>query len=104
MRKTHLCRILFCFNFLLVTVVAITVFTASQTAHAQEPSPTPTLGLTAEQKQLIANVNEAVKGTDAAIQRAEDRRRTAAAQTDRLKSLIVSKKADDAAVRDLEDL
>ena len=104
MRKTHLCRILFCFNSLLVTVVAITVFTASQTAHAQEPSPTPTPGLTAEQKKLIANVNEAVKGTDAAIQRAEDRRRTAAAQTDRIKSLIVSKKADDAAVRDLEDL
>jgi hypothetical protein len=92
------------FGIVAATFLLLTTSSFRHTASAQEPTPTVTPGLSAEQKKMITNVQDAIKGADAAIQRAEDRRRTAAAHIDSIKSLTASKKADDAALRDLEDL
>lgn len=78
---------------------------ASQANALQDPAPAPTaVPLTAEQKKSVADVLAAVKEVDLAIDHAERRRQTAAALVDTLKRLIASGKADEAAIRDLEDL
>ncbi len=74
-------------------------------AALQDPAPVATpVPLTAEQKQSIADVLAAVREADLAIANAERRRQTAAALSDTLKRLAASTKADEAALRDLEDL
>jgi len=72
-------------------------------ASAQEAAATPA-PLSEEVKTKITEVQNAIKNSDAAIKRAEDRRQVADAQVNTLKKLTSSKKADGAALRDLADL
>jgi hypothetical protein len=76
---------------------------ANSTLQDPVPASTP-VPLTAEQKKSVADVLAAVKEADLAIANAETRRQTAAALVDTLKRLVASSKADEAAIRDLEDL
>src|SRR2546421_5427187 len=89
-----------------ILIASFVIAGSSHSSRAQQttPSPSPTPGLTADQKKKISDVQDAIKGADTAITQAESRRQTASAQAGRIKSLVASKKADDAALRDLEDL
>ena len=92
---------------LLFAVISIFILlnVCSATASAQEPSPaaTPT-PLSDDVKRKIADVETAIKNSDAAIKRGEERRQKADAQVNTLKRLTSSRRADEAAMRDLEDL
>ncbi|MDX6498485.1 MAG: hypothetical protein QOG23_1745 [Blastocatellia bacterium] len=91
---------------LIILIASFALVGSSQSSLAQDTTPaaSPTPGLTADQKKKVSDVQEAIKGADSAITQAESRRRTASAHADRIKSLVASRKADDAALRDLEDL
>ncbi|HWF89488.1 MAG TPA: hypothetical protein VN659_11670 [Pyrinomonadaceae bacterium] len=84
------------------------LFIATLHALAQEPTSSPAAAatpvLTADQKKKIADVEAAIRSGDLSIKGAEERRRSASALVDRLKALTSSKKGDQAALRDFEDL
>jgi hypothetical protein len=91
---------------LVPAIFSVFLFLNVHAASAQEvapaaPTPTP---LSDDVKQKIADVQTAIRNSDSAIRAAEDRRQVADAQVNRMKRLTSSKKADEAALRDLEDL
>ena len=91
---------------LFAAAILLIALTGAYSINAQQanPTPTPTPGLTAQQKKDIAAAQGAVKGANAAITRTEELRRTATAHIDSINSLVASKKFDESALRDLEDL
>src|SRR5690349_13286024 len=91
---------------LALLILSVLLFVNAHAALAQDvapPASTPT-PLSDEVKQKIADVQTAIRNSDATIKAAEDRRQVADAQVNRIKRLTSSTKADEAALRDLEDL
>lgn len=75
-----------------------------QSFLAQEATAPPPAELTAEQKKLISAAEQAVRASSDAIVRAEATRFAAVAQARRIDKLVASKNADDATLRDFEEL
>ena len=90
---------------LLLAILFVFLLLNVHPASAQEGAPvaTPT-PLSDEVKQKIADVATAIQNTDSVIRGAVNRRQVADAQANTIKRLTSSKKADEAALRDLEDL
>ena len=79
-------------------------FLLPQSHFAQEPTATPPPGLTPEQKKLITAADDAVRESRQAILQAENKRTEAASHSRRINNLTASKTADDAALRNVEEL
>lgn len=73
-------------------------------AATPAPTPTPAATPTADQKKKISDAENAVTASRAAINNAESARRRASGHVGQLKNLSAFRAADDAAVRDMEDL
>lgn len=92
---------------IMILSLVLFVFLLPQSNFAQEPAatpPPPPPGLTPEQKKLITNADEAVRAARTAILVAENKRTEALSLSRRISNLTASKTADDAALRNLEEL
>lgn len=90
---------------LLLAILFVFLLLNVHPASAQEVAPvvTPT-PLSDEVKQKIADVQTAIQNSDSVIRGAVNRRQVADAQANTIRRLTSSKKADEPALRDLEDL